>query len=138
MSSWNFSIPRKKSRKQILPLILTEKRILIGFFDEVARSLMKYVVTGVWLATIALGLPPLFGWNRYVYEVMRRRRGCMSPPNGQGYLFSSTVDFLSLDLSSLTYTWLLMCLGWIFPNIFIIFSHIFVCLVYRSVSVINH
>ena len=33
---------------------------------------MKYVVTGVWLATIALGLLPLLGWNRYVYEVMRR------------------------------------------------------------------
>ena len=55
----------------------------------------------------------------------------------QGYLFSSTVDFLSLDLSSLTYTWLLMCLGWIFPNIFIISSHIFVCLVYRSFSVMD-
>ena len=52
----------------------------------------------------------------------------------QGYLYSSTVDFLAEDPASLSYTWLLMITGFILPNIFIISSHVFVCHIYRSVG----
>ena len=36
---------------------------------QINKSLMKYVVGGVWLGTFTLGFLPLCGWNRYVYEV---------------------------------------------------------------------
>ena len=52
----------------------------------------------------------------------------------EGYLYSSTVDFLAEDPLSLSYTWTLMLSGFIIPNILIISSHIFVCSLYRSVS----
>ena len=51
--------------------------------------------------------------------------------SSQGYLYSSTVDFLAEDPMSLSYTWVLMLSGFIIPNIFIISSHIFVCNIYR-------
>ena len=36
---------------------------------QINKSVMKYVVGGVWLGTFTLGFLPLCGWNRYVYEV---------------------------------------------------------------------
>ena len=98
---------------------------------------MKYVVGGVWLGTITLGFLPLCGWNRYVYEVVSQPHGLdrfSSNNSSQGYLYSSTVDFLAVDPVSLSYTWVLMLSGFIFPNIFIISSHLFVCNIYRSAS----
>ena len=32
---------------------------------------MKIVVISVWLTASLVGALPLFGWNRYVYEVQR-------------------------------------------------------------------
>ena len=50
----------------------------------------------------------------------------------QGYLLSSTVDFLAVDSWSLSYIWLLMVVGWFLPNLLILSSHVIVILTYRS------
>ena len=41
----------------------------------------------------------------------------------QGYLYSSTVDYLSTSQPALSYTWLLMAVGWLLPNIIILMAH---------------
>ena len=30
---------------------------------------MRMVVSGLWMSALCVGIPPLLGWNRYVYEV---------------------------------------------------------------------
>ena len=50
----------------------------------------------------------------------------------QGYLLSSSVDFLATDTTSLSFVWLLMCVCYIIPNIVIFLSHIVVIVAYRS------
>ena len=49
----------------------------------------------------------------------------------QGYLLSSTVDFLAEDPASLSFIWLLMVVSYIIPNIIIFISHSVVIIAYR-------
>ena len=55
----------------------------------------------------------------------------MLPPPYQGYLYSSTIDYLTTLKPALSYTWLLMAIGWILPMMLIILSHATVVWVYR-------
>ena len=50
----------------------------------------------------------------------------------QGYLLSSSIDFLAMDSRSLSFTWFLMLVGWILPNFLILSSHVIVITSYRS------
>ena len=50
----------------------------------------------------------------------------------QGYLMSSTVDYLDSSQPGLSYTWLLMVLLWLLPNSAIFFSHGLVVYLYRQ------
>ena len=61
----------------------------------------------------------------------------------QGYLYSSTVDYLTTLQPSLSYTWLLVTIGWLLPNIIIIISHATVVIEYRwvmsiTIRVVDH
>ena len=49
----------------------------------------------------------------------------------QGYLLSSTVDYLDTTQPGLAYTWILMAFAWIFPNSAIFCSHGIVVHLYR-------
>ena len=50
----------------------------------------------------------------------------------EGYLYSSTVDFLATSETDMIYTWTLLVIGYILPNIFILLSHLTVILIYRN------
>ena len=49
----------------------------------------------------------------------------------QGYLYSSSIDYLTTLQPGLSYTWLLMAIGWLLPNMLIIMSHATVIATYR-------
>jgi hypothetical protein len=49
----------------------------------------------------------------------------------QGYLYSSSIDYLTTLQPGLSYTWLLMTIGWLLPTILIILSHATVVATYR-------
>ena len=38
---------------------------------RVNKVKMRMVLAGMWIAAVAASLPPLMGWNRYVYEVFQ-------------------------------------------------------------------
>ena len=51
----------------------------------------------------------------------------------QGYLYSSSIDYLTRDdAASTAYCWLLLLLAWGLPNILILASHILIVTIYRS------
>ena len=50
----------------------------------------------------------------------------------EGYLFSSTVDFLATSEFDMIYTWTLLVIGYIVPNLLILLSHLSIILVYRN------
>ena len=54
---------------------------------------------------------------RYVYE---------------GYLYSSTVDFLAASETDMIYTWTLLVIGYILPHILILLSHLVIIIIYRN------
>ena len=37
--------------------------------QRVARNTMRILVATIWLVAAVISIPPLVGWNRYVYEV---------------------------------------------------------------------
>jgi len=78
---------------------------------------MRILVCIVWTLAAIFSLPPLFGWNRYVYE---------------GYLYSSSIDYLALDEASVSYTWILLVVGWLTPNFIILSSHALVICLYKK------
>ena len=49
----------------------------------------------------------------------------------QGYLYSSTVDYLTKLQPALSYTWVLMTIGWLLPNMVIAISHASLAIQYR-------
>ena len=49
----------------------------------------------------------------------------------EGYLYSSTVDFLATSETDMIYTWTLMVIGYIVPNLLILLSHLSIILAYR-------
>ena len=55
------------------------------------------------------------------------------PYSTKGYLYSSTVDYLTTLQPSLCYTWLLITIGWLLPNILIIIFQATVVIEYRWV-----
>ena len=57
-----------------------------------------------------------FSVHRYVYE---------------GYLYSSTVDYTATSPTDRLYTWSLLALGYILPNILILLSHLSILGLYR-------
>ena len=36
---------------------------------RVTMARMRIIMTGLWISALAISLPPLMGWNRYIYEV---------------------------------------------------------------------
>ena len=50
----------------------------------------------------------------------------------EGYLYSSTVDFLATSDTDMLYTWTLLLIGYIIPNIFIFLSHLTIITIYRN------
>ena len=61
----------------------------------------------------------------------------------QGYLYTSTVDYLTQDPAHISYIWILMVSGWMLPNIVMVTFHAMVIIAFRcsrlSVRVvINH
>ena len=49
----------------------------------------------------------------------------------EGYLYTSTVDFLATSETDMIYTWTLLVIGYILPNILILLSHLTILLLYR-------
>ena len=90
--------------------------------NRITKSKTMLVVMAIWISALVTSILPLLGWNRYIYE---------------GYLYSSTVDYLTTLQPSLCYTWLLMTIGWLLPNIIIIISHATVVIEYRWVMCIT-
>ena len=43
--------------------------IVMAKHHLVNKTKMTKIVIGLWMSAIATSLPPLFGWNNYVYEV---------------------------------------------------------------------
>ena len=50
----------------------------------------------------------------------------------EGYLYTSTVDFLAASETDMIYTWTLLVIGYIIPNILILLSHLAIVLIYRN------
>ena len=50
----------------------------------------------------------------------------------EGYLYTSTVDFLATSETDMIYTWTLLVIGYILPNILILLSHLAIILIYRQ------
>ena len=50
----------------------------------------------------------------------------------EGYLYSSTVDFLSTSQTDLVYTWVLLVIGYLLPNLLILLSHLAIIIIYRN------
>ena len=58
-------LPRQAAQGQATHITpLNQTRTL-----QLKKSSMKMVVISVWVTAILVGALPLFGWNRYVYEV---------------------------------------------------------------------
>ena len=53
----------------------------------------------------------------------------------QGYLMTSTVDYMATDPHSLLFCWILLILGYVLPNVTIFFSHISINSLYRWWSI---
>ena len=100
---------------------------------KVSKSTTKLVVMCIWLGSMLLSAPPLFGINRFVYEVHTMSSIYISTTRRvQGYLYSSSIDYLTRDdPASTAYCWLLLLLAWGLPNILILASHILIIAVYR-------
>ena len=101
---------------------------------QVSKSTTKLVVMCIWLGSMLLSAPPLFGINRFVYEVHTLSSIYISTTRHvQGYLYSSSIDYLTRDdPASTAYCWLLLLLAWGLPNILILASHILIIAIYRS------
>ena len=50
----------------------------------------------------------------------------------EGYLYTSTVDFLATSETDMIYTWTLLVIGYIVPNILILLSHLAIITTYRN------
>ena len=70
---------------------------------------MRVIIIGIWSVATMVSLAPLLGWNRYTYE---------------GYLLTSTVDYLSQEMSDMTFNWMIFSIGWLAPSLVIIYSHL--------------
>ena len=106
-----------------------------------SKSTTKLVVTCIWLGSMLVSAPPLLGMNRFVYEVHTLSSIYISTYavkylhiyHVQGYLYSSSIDYLTRDdAASTAYCWLLLLLAWGLPNILILASHILIVTIYRS------
>ena len=49
----------------------------------------------------------------------------------QGYLYTSTVDYLTQDPAHISYIWILMVSGWMLPNIVMVTFHAMVIIAFR-------
>ena len=56
---------------------------------------------------------------RYVYE---------------GYLYSSSIDYLDPAPSATSYTWTLLGVGWVLPNLALASSHTLIICLYKWVN----
>ena len=63
----------------------------------------------IWSTSSLVSLAPLLGFNRYAYE---------------GYLISSTVDYLSQNPADMFFNWMLFSIAWVGPSIMILYSHL--------------
>ena len=59
---------------------------------------------------------------RYVYE---------------GYLYSSSIDYLDPAPSATSYTWTLLGVGWVLPNLALASSHTLIICLYKWVNTAN-
>ena len=94
-----------------LSYLTLERAWVIGKkgYQGASKLRIKVVIIGIWSVAIMVSLAPLLGWNRYTYE---------------GFLFSSTVDYLSKDMTDMTFNWMLFSIGWLTPSLVIIYSHL--------------
>ena len=53
----------------------------------------------------------------------------------QGYLVSSTIDYLSQAMGPLSYTWVLAIIGWLGPTLVMVYSHIIINNHHRSENI---
>ena len=49
-------------------------RLNFAFPRRSQQTVMVYVVCAIWGAAAMISIPPLAGWNRYIYEVRERER----------------------------------------------------------------
>ena len=52
----------------------------------------------------------------------------------QGWLVSSTIDYLSSDFGSLSFTWVLAIMGWLGPTLLMVYSHVIINTHHRSLG----
>ena len=56
----------------------------------------------------------------------------------QGYLVSSTIDYLSPGPGPLSYTWVLAIIGWLGPTMVMVHSHVIINNHHRSHIMMKH
>ena len=55
----------------------------------------------------------------------------------QGYLYTSTVDYLTQDPAHISFIWILMVTGWMLPNIVMVTFHAMVIIAFRHDCIIR-
>ena len=92
---------------------------------RVSMTKMRSIVITIWIAAVLTGLAPLIGWNRYVYEVGQDtflqlyETFIIVQYLVQGYLLTSTIDYLSKSGGDLSLVWVMMVVAYVFPSVFI-------------------
>ena len=78
-------------------------------YQGASKLRVKVVIIVIWSVATMVSIAPLLGWNRYTYE---------------GYLISSTVDYLSQDSSDKIFNWMIFSIAWLGPSLVILYSHV--------------
>ena len=92
---------------------------------RVSMTNMRSIVIAIWIAAVLTGLAPLLGWNRYVYEVQQDTFFQLCIPYHchifvQGYLLTSTIDYMSKSGGDLSLVWVMMVVAYVLPSVLII------------------
>ena len=93
------------------PFQLSEehRHIVPSGYQGARKWRLKLLILGIWSSSCLVSLAPLVGCNRYTYE---------------GYLISSTVDYLSQQPAHIAFNWMLFSIAWVGPSIMILVSHV--------------
>ena len=91
---------------------------------------MRSAVIIIWAAAIITALAPLFGWNKYVYEVSTAVM-ILFMSHCQGYLVSGTIHYMSSSYSDMSLVWVMIIMAYMVPNLIIIGGNI---IIFRAIK----
>lgn len=100
---------RKVCLKTIIVHHLSHLLCHLAGYQGARKRKLKLLILVIWSSSSLLSLAPLLGCNQYAYE---------------GYLLSSTVDYLSEVPAHIFFNCVLFSIAWVGPSIVIFYSHI--------------